>query len=227
MRAGKTDLLPLAAGQLDGSAEDAGQQTVEPVGEFGDDRARSRVVDGCPQLFGRGLVFGAADPDVHRGRHGPALEILREQRDALEDLGAFQPGDVQVAPSHRPSLREQQAGEDLHQGALAGAVLTDDGRDRAHGDGERDPVQRRIVAVGVSVRDLVERDLLDVLRNGTARRGDGAFGGLGQETPMVADVQGLLVQGVDVHHQRAQARRSRPDGDHRRACPPPDSCVRS
>ena len=104
MRAGQTHFLPLAAGQFDGAAEHAGQQTVQAVGEFGDDRGRRRRSRPRAQVLGRGGVSGAADPDVHRGGHGPALKVLGEQGDSLEDLGAVQVGDVRLAPAQSAAL---------------------------------------------------------------------------------------------------------------------------
>src|SRR5262249_6229855 len=85
-----------------------------------------------------------AEPDVVLDRQvGAEAELLRHQRDAaLLRLARRRDRAWFAVARERAGVGAVDAGEDLHQRALAGAVLAAEGADLAGGDIERDVVER-------------------------------------------------------------------------------------
>src|SRR5262249_28740085 len=89
------------------------------------------------------------------------LECLREAQ-AIDALGG-QPRDVLAAEAHHAAARGEQAGHDIEQRGLAGAVGADDREDLPGLDGEADARQR-------GERAEAFRDVVDLEDHAAARR---------------------------------------------------------
>src|SRR6516164_2703234 len=137
------DSLALPAGEILDVLVDGFDLDVETIEMFRSAAARLLVIDDSqaePTMAGF-----AAEIDVLKDRHVPG------EREVLIDH--LDPNGMSIArtgEAHRPALehdlapaRLEQAGEDLHQGGFAGAVVADDAEHFAAGEMEIDVVERR------------------------------------------------------------------------------------
>ena len=100
------------------------------------------------------LLLGAPEPVAEPGRRGQreldvvdeghlveqAGDLERAGHAQVDDLLRAEPGDVAVAEVDRARRGRQEAGEQVEQGGLAGAVRPDQGVHAALGDVEVDPL---------------------------------------------------------------------------------------
>ncbi len=139
----------------------------EPLLEAADDVAGVGPIEGC--LDGRLIVDErqVADADRLPGDELEAGEVLETRGDSLPPARRGDAGQVgAVGPDHaRRGLVE--AAEQLHERALAGAVLADDGHGRAGRQAQVDARQHDSVGARVAEGHVLETDAVgEALGNG-------------------------------------------------------------
>lgn len=100
---------------------------------------------------------GLAEGDVLPGGERPASVVLRDERHLGKYPGGVGVCQVDSVPPHRSLGGEEQAGQDPGEGALAGAVLANQGDDLAALEVQVDVVERGGVGAGVGEGDFPGR----------------------------------------------------------------------
>ena len=129
-----------------------------PVGQPVDDVLGAGPRDG--RLGGRPVVqpVEVPDPDRLLGTQLEAEEVLEGAGQAVPPQGHGHRREVDAVDLDAPRGRVVEPGEQLDQGGLPGAVVTDDGDDSTGGQVEGDVVEDQAVGPGVAERHVVERD---------------------------------------------------------------------
>jgi hypothetical protein len=142
--AGQGDALPLADREVDAAAELLPQHRAVALWEVCEERVGAGSagrIDHCLHV-----VEALVPPrrDVVGRREQVADEVLEDDRDRGADLLGLDRRDVDAVPGDPPRARRVEAGEQLGQGRLAGAVLPDERHHLAgsHLDGDVD--ERRL-----------------------------------------------------------------------------------
>ena len=117
--------------------------------------ARSTAADTAAPLGQPGEV---ADPDAVERTQLEAEEVLERAAQPGPPLRHRQRGQVDAVDLDAPAVGRVHPGEQLDQRGLAGAVLADDGDDRAGGQVEADVVEHQPVGARVAERHVVEAD---------------------------------------------------------------------
>jgi hypothetical protein len=145
--------LPLPAREVDAAAESGTHQRIEPIGQAGHHRAEprelqgpadARVLVGCPLVTHRDIL---SHRQVQVGR------LLEENR--LRQLLRGHAGPVRQPGEDRAGCRREQAGQQLNEGALPGAVRPDDGR-RPRTEGVGDVGEGDLLAMRVVVAHALQ-----------------------------------------------------------------------
>ena len=207
------------------------KETSTPPGQVGPSCVSSPAGQPRDDVVGPGALDGADDGGlvVEPGHVADADGLARAELEAEEVLEGAGEALAPLVGRHarqRLAVHEDRArrglvelGEQLDERGLAGAVLADDGDDRARGQLERHVVQHEAVGAGVGEGDVIEADALAQLRR------HGQVGvrdqrrrvvlepgeALGAVHPDAAQEADLADGGADV---RGQARAGREDEQH-------------
>ena len=114
---------------------------VEARGQTPEEIAEARVESGGLDLGGRGI--GPAVGDVLRERGVEEEHVLRHDADRRAPGGGIPVADVDAADGDAPARRRVQPDQQVHQRALAGAILAHDGHHRPGAGGEPDAIHGR------------------------------------------------------------------------------------
>ncbi len=161
--------LPLATGNVGAALLDRHRQ---PVGMRGDEL----LALGNPQRLPEVLVAGVrgAEPQVLGDRPTEEEGLLRDEPDQLPQVAAAPPTDIRPIDADAAAGHVVQAGDEVHQGGLAGAGGSDDCGGAPGLGRERDVVQHRGRRARVSESDVFELDQpgrpFDLLRGLRDRR---------------------------------------------------------
>ena len=162
--AGDGDALALAAGEVGAArAGEAVEAGGELVGELGDGGFAGRGLD-----LGVGGVE-AAEADVLADGLVEEGGVLADQREMGAERAEVEVARVGAADGDAARLRLDQAGQEVEDGALAGARGADEGGGLARLRGEAEAVEDRKLAVVEA--HVLERDVA------VARRGEAGAGG--------------------------------------------------
>ena len=169
-RPGDGEPLALAAGEVRPAL---GDRRLEPALHRLHEVATLGDVEGAPELLvGRPLVT-----EAQVGGDGPAEQerLLGDEPDALPEHLAIERSDIDAIDEHGALGRVVQARDQVHDGGLAAAGASDDGRGLAGPRLERDGVQHRVLGAGIAEADIAELDQSGPLDD---REGD-RFGRIG------------------------------------------------
>ena len=226
--AGERELLPLAEGHLDALRPGRAELRLQARRQPTDDVVGAGAADG---RHDRGLVVQPRHVADAHGVAGPELEaeeVLERARQPRAPLVRGHAGQLDAVHQDPAGGRLVELGEELHQRRLAGAVLADDGDDRAGGQLEIHIVQHQALGAGIGERDVLEADAVSEPRgHGQVGRCDQRGGVVlepgeapGAVHPDAAQKADLADRGADVggqaraggEHQQHVARRGlRPD----------------
>jgi hypothetical protein len=157
-RTGQGHLLPLAAGQVDAAGAVAGQRRIPPVRQLVQHGPQPGLAGG---LVHRGPVPGCGgvpQRDVVGHREVVPHEVLEHHGDPFPPGGLAELADVGTGHGDRAGVRPVQAGEQLDQGGLAGAVEPDDREQLTRFDGEVQAVEYQPVRPRVAEPDAAQFD---------------------------------------------------------------------
>src|SRR5690606_26458415 len=132
-----------------------------------DHRVGKTALGGVLEARPVGAGLDATYPDVLGGGEAVAHEILEDDADMGMDVVRGHVAEVDAVDADTALVRIVEAGKELDDGGLAGAVLADQRQGLAGGDGEIEAADRPGLGVGVAEADILEAHALaDGLREG-------------------------------------------------------------
>ena len=156
--AGERELLPLPEAHVDAVVPRGPELGVEPGGERVDHVGRAGPVDGALDRRPFVDVRVVADADGRLREELEAVEVLERAGEAVAPLVGGHAREVDAVDRDAPARRRVHVGEQLHERALARAVLADERDHRARGELDVHVGERVVVGARVRERHVLEPD---------------------------------------------------------------------